>query len=214
MKKKIILTQETQLEKISTISTSTLNNPSITNNNFILSITASPDGTRGAAGHADGSVTLFDLHTSSVITTFHAHQMGVRTISFSSNGKELYTGSDDSRIGIFDITATLSSSLHSNKHHHQSITPLITPLTGHHGFITKITAGPIDKENILFSSSADKTVKIWDTRKRSCIHTFEGHIGTVWGVDYSIANTHEGGYRLASVSEAGNLLVNKLQTII
>lgn len=225
----VLASAVTHLEKIASINDKNTIQLQLSSN-FIMSIAASPDGTRGAAGHADGSVTVFDLHTASVITTFHAHQMGVRSLTFSYDGKELYTGSDDARIGIFDLSASLSSSLHSSasqKHHSHShqrhssssssssyTIPLITPLTGHHGFVTKVATGPIDKSHILFSSSADKTVKIWDTRKRGCLHTFEGHVGTVWGVDYIVADTKKGGNRLASVSEMGTLIVHELNNII
>lgn len=61
----------------------------------------SPDGTLIAVGHADGSVTIWEVKTGKLVTTLKAHQEEVNTVQFASTGSFLVTIGDDKRARIW-----------------------------------------------------------------------------------------------------------------
>ena len=91
-----------------------------------------------------------------------------------------------------------------------SSAPLVCSLTGHLGFVASVAACP-SRAGLVASGAADRAVKVWDTRKRECLHSFEGHAGCVTGVAWApegSAGAAAGSVRLASVSDAGGLALH------
>lgn len=42
-----------------------------------------------------------------------------------------------------------------------------------------------EKNNILISGSYDSTIKVWDTRQKSCVYSFKGHTAQINCLDCS-----------------------------
>uniref|UniRef100_A0A7S3CVB8 Guanine nucleotide-binding protein subunit beta-like protein n=1 Tax=Palpitomonas bilix TaxID=652834 RepID=A0A7S3CVB8_9EUKA len=59
--------------------------------------------------------------------------------------------------------------------------------SGHKGEVTRLCCDW--EENLLFSASADRTIKVWDpwvgNDRRACVQTLAGHGGTVTGIEYA-----------------------------
>src|SRR6185295_12445532 len=73
------------------------------------------------------------------------HSSGVKSIAFSPDGRMLASGSADSTIILWDVTASQ---------------PIGQPLTGHTGSILSIAFSPDGKT--LASGSDDKSIILWD----------------------------------------------------
>lgn len=149
----------------------------------------SADGTRCAAGHADGSVTLIDTETLAITHTLEPHAMPVRAIEFTSSGDALVTGSEDGRVGLTGTSAAAGSAAGQT-----------ATLSGHLGFVTGVAAAPGRAR--FASSSADKTVKLWDIGNADAVQTLATHNDRVNALAWSGDGT-----KLASVSDSGTLVV-------
>ncbi|KAH7907352.1 hypothetical protein BJ138DRAFT_1014627, partial [Hygrophoropsis aurantiaca] len=90
-------------------------------------------------------------------------------VAFSSNGKQVVSGSHDGTICIWDVYTG---------------NPVIEPLTGHTGYVTSVAFSPDDKQVV--SGSHDGTICIWDTHTGSLmIDPLTGHTGQVTSVAFS-----------------------------
>lgn len=61
--------------------------------------------------------------------------------------------------------------------------------------------------NCFLKSSSDKTVKIWELRKRDALHTFTEHNDQVFGIDFN-----HNGKLLSSVSADRSLIIFECPT--
>jgi WD40 repeat protein len=137
----------------------------------------SPDGDRIVTGSLDGSVRVWDVWGSRVITDIAAHDLAVRGVVYSPDGKRIFSASDDKTIKIWDGESGQA----------------LRTITGHNGEIRSVALSP-DGRRIL-SASADKTVKVWDAETGRGLLTITGHTGTVNSAAYSYD-----GKRIASAS--------------
>jgi U3 small nucleolar RNA-associated protein 13 len=55
-------------------------------------------------------------------------------------------------------------------------------LKGHKRGVWDVNFSPIEK--LLASGSGDSTVKVWNLEDGQCVHTFEGHMGSVLKVQW------------------------------
>jgi WD40 repeat protein/DNA-binding SARP family transcriptional activator len=67
----------------------------------------SPAANEAAFGHADGSVTLLDLHTGKTSTLPGGASGSVETVSFSRDGRTLATGADDGSVAVWRVRTGL-----------------------------------------------------------------------------------------------------------
>ena len=75
------------------------------NGKFLMSVAFSPDGSKVAAGSADGAVTVFDVSTHKLLHKLEGHALSVRALAFSKDSTTLFSGSDDAHINMFDVNA-------------------------------------------------------------------------------------------------------------
>ena len=119
----------------------------------VTAIAFSPDGTRFASGSSDLTVRVWDAKTREVLHTLTGgkHSYTVRAISFSSDGKVLATGGDDT-IRLWDV--------HTGA--------LLWKFEGHISSVEFVEFAA--DGDTLASWSSDGTVLLWDFK-----------LGTMWG---------------------------------
>ncbi|TXT07292.1 hypothetical protein VHUM_03462 [Vanrija humicola] len=130
----------------------------------------SPDGAQIAVGMETGHVVIVDAETQAVLTTYSAHAMGVRTVSWSPDSQWLYSGSDDARIVLHDVRAGAKSGARGEG--------AAAILQGHQGWVLTTAASPDGR--LLGSGGADNLVKLWDIGQRACVSTSTAD-AEVWG---------------------------------
>ena len=184
----------------------------------------SPDGKRIVSGCNDGTITIWDIATSTELITFRGHEGGINAVSFSPDGKRIVSGGGDNIskhiIKVWDAATgeelmtvgehdgwiwsvafsanseyiVSSSSDTTIKIWDASSGVELKTLRGHEGRVLSATLSPNSK--LIVSSSDDKTVKVWDVASGSELITLRGHNDAVGGVAFS-----PDGKRIASGSE-------------
>ncbi|KAI1809931.1 quinon protein alcohol dehydrogenase-like superfamily [Poronia punctata] len=109
------------------------------------------------SGSLDGTVKIWNWRTGACINTLE-HQGGVITVHME--GDLLASGSMDKSIKIFNFKTQQSFSLR-----------------GHSDWVNQVRLDVTSRT--LLTASDDCTVKLWDLDSRSCIKTYEGHVGQV-----------------------------------
>lgn len=84
------------------------------------------------------------------------HTSAVMELHFTPDGSQIFTASTDNTLGLWDVASGQR----------------IKKLKGHTTFVNSVQ-GSRRGPQILVSGSDDSTVKMWDTRKRNCIASFD-----------------------------------------
>ncbi|KAJ8132019.1 hypothetical protein O1611_g1599 [Lasiodiplodia mahajangana] len=128
------------------------------------------------SGSLDGTVKIWNWRTGACINTLN-HQGGVITVHME--GDFLASGSADRSIKIFNFKTQQSFSLR-----------------GHTDWVNQVRLDVTSRT--LLSASDDCTVKMWDLDSKTCIKTYEGHIGQVQQVlalpddfEFEVESPHE-----------------------
>lgn len=137
---------------------------------FGMTAKFSPDGRQLAVGTESGHVAVLDAATSTVVASYAAHALCVRTLDWSPDSQWLYSGSDDARIVLHDVRAGGEGARGEGA---------VAILQGHQSWVLGTAASPDAK--LLASAGADKTVKLWDVGQRACVSTSTAE-AEVWGV--------------------------------
>ncbi|CCI17593.1 Genome sequencing data, contig C309 [Microcystis aeruginosa PCC 9807] len=95
------------------------------------------------------------------------HNGSVNSVSFSSDGKTLVSGSDDNTIKLWNVETGQE----------------IRTLKGHDSGVYSVNFSPDGKT--LVSGSDDKTIILWDVETGQKLHTLKGHNGPVYSVNFS-----------------------------
>ena len=116
------------------------------------------------SGSADKTLRVWDLKNKNgnyLIKTVKSNDQGMCTIIRRLNENLIVCGSDEN-INIYDIKKSLPSLI----------------LKGHQKLVLDILIVKV-KEQIIISSSYDRTIRIWDGTKGSCLGQLIGHMSAV-----------------------------------
>ena len=100
-----------------------------------------------AAGHSDGTITVWDYNRKCVVKELYEHSNEVRAVCFSPDGRYLISGAFDSKIKIFDVSKDYE-------------------LMGELEHSDRVVSCKWHPEiPLLISTSADKTARVWIPQK-------------------------------------------------
>lgn len=117
------------------------------------------DCTKLISGSLDHTVRIWNWRTGDLLKTHTGHTAGIIGLHF--DGTLLASGSKDTTIKIWNFGADKSAYF----------------LRGHTDWVNAVRVHSASRT--VFSASDDCTVKLWDLDTKSCIKTFEGHVGHV-----------------------------------
>lgn len=195
-----------------------------TTDDEVFAVAFSPDGTRVAAAAADRSVRLFDVATRQQQKLIEDHADWVMDVAWSPDGKKLATASRDKTSKVFDSTTGESQSTFNG--HGQPVfgvgflpdgNSVATSgrdnrirvwavgdakqarEIGFGGEVFRIRTMP---DGMVFSGSADKTVRQHNLTNGQQVRQFGSHNDWVYSVDF-----HPGIKKVASGSHDGEVRI-------
>jgi WD40 repeat protein/serine/threonine protein kinase/ABC-type sugar transport system substrate-binding protein len=174
----------------------------------LRAVAFSPDGSLLAAGggqvqvsdsrQVDNSITVWSMADGTVLHRFDAHTAAVRSLSFSPDGTNLLSASDDSSLILWNVT----------------MGSFVRRYTGHSDTVWTASFSPDGSQFI--SGSSDTSIILWDTATGDIIRQLSGHNTPVRAVAFSPDGRHglsgSGTVQTSSVGENYNLRYWDLQT--
>jgi WD40 repeat protein len=180
-------------------------------NGNILCATFSPDGKRIlACSHNDRDFYMWDARTGKRLALFRGHTGWVAAVAFSPDGKYIVSAGDNT-VRLWNVEAnehlipafagaTVVGSMVSPTGLHPAeaacalyLGPVLVNRTlrrqplrvfaGHEAGVKSVAFSPDGKR--IVSSSADKTVRLWDVATGKELRRFEGHASWVTSVAFS-----------------------------
>jgi len=127
------------------------------NNGEVFEVKFSPDGSHLATAGEDKCVNIYNVRNpasriESPVLTLKGANAAITSVSFSKNGRHILGSSNDQAARVWDLS--------SGK--------ITQSLTGHQGPVT--TARYLTQTSAV-TGSQDRTVRVWDLTKTSCIKT-------------------------------------------
>jgi WD40 repeat protein len=199
--------------------------------NYVNSISFSPDGKTLATGSSDKTIKLWNLDTGKEIRTLQGHDSYINSVSFSPDGKTLATGSDDETIKLWNPNT--GKEIFTLQGHDSSINSVsfsinsktlatgskdktiklwnvdtgeeIRTLRGHNSYVNSVSFSPDGRT--LATGSEDKTIKLWNLDTGKETRTLRGHDSSITSVSFSI-----NGKTLATGSEDKTIKLWNLDT--
>ena len=169
-----------------------------------------PDGTHIVAGSFDDSVRIWEANTGSLIHTLGGHGDQVSSVSYSPDGTHVVSGSWDDSIKIWEantgsLVRTISRPANQDIHS-VSYSPDGTQIvsgsfrdieiweagTGNrirvfqHGpraSVFSVSYSPDGKR--IISGGDDRTIRIWEAKTGTLMHTLTGHTSFISSISYS-----------------------------
>ena len=110
---------------------------------------------------------LWDVGTVRHLGTLTGHTGGVESVSFSSDGRTLASGSYDNTIHLWDVVTGKA----------------LRTFTGHTDSVRSVSFSSAGQT--LASGSSDRTVRLWDVGTGRVLRTFTGHTQDVYNISFS-----------------------------
>ncbi len=121
-----------------------------------------------ASSGEDKTIKIWEVQKGQCLKTLTGHKNWVRSVAFSSDGRQIVSGGDDNTVKIWDFRTGKCR---------------IT-LSGHDNWVRSV-AFSSDGQRII-SGGDDNTVRIWDASDGKCLNILYGHDNRVWSVAFSL----------------------------
>jgi WD40 repeat protein/tRNA A-37 threonylcarbamoyl transferase component Bud32 len=160
-----------------------------------LQCSFSPDGTRLATPHGDGSIVLWDLPSNQIAAMLTGHRGVVVCVDYSPDGRSLASGGIDGTVRLWDAEGRRLEDV----------------VGTHAGPVYAVKFSPDGRR--LASASMDHTAKLWDLVEGGELTTFRGHAGRVFSVSFSpdgrqvATGSHDGTVKLWTAPTKADLNV-------
>jgi WD40 repeat protein len=137
--------------------------------NLVFDLAFSRDGARLASVGWDGTAKVWDLLSGKVIANFISHGVNshVSGVTFSADGKRVFTGADDKFVYIWDVAFGEESYLSFGEG--KEIYDVLLHPDG----------------NLLAVSDKDGNITLWDVESIDKVRTFVGHSSLVYRIAFS-----------------------------
>jgi WD40 repeat protein len=124
---------------------------------FVISATFSPDGTRVVTASSDKTARIFDATTGRLLSTLARHEGTVFSAAFSPDGTRIVTASEDGTARVFDAVTGEE----------------VAALMGHHDSVKWATFSPDGKRVV--TASLDRTARIFGATTGDTLAVLKGH---------------------------------------
>lgn len=147
--------------------------------NRLLSVTFAPDDQVLASGGDDRTIKLWDIRTGRCLKTLQGYTNAIYSMSMSPDRQVFATSHEDESVKLWDVaTGKVFRTLHGHKNRVwcAAFPPQPHRDSGVHNQSVN---------NLLASSAADYSIKLWNWQTGDCLRTLRGHINWVWTVVFS-----------------------------
>ncbi|MGB7158150.1 MAG: WD40 repeat domain-containing protein [Tepidisphaeraceae bacterium] len=144
-----------------------------------------------ASVSGDGVVNLWDatrLDQKQPVRQFtdRAHVPGpFLNVAFSPDGRRLATGGEENTVKIWDVPSRHELFGPGPFTQRPVTTSAAHTLAGHSGDVYTVAFSPDAEGRWVASAGEDSTVKFWDSRTGTLVHTFRGHTGVVTSIAFT-----------------------------
>jgi len=133
----------------------------------MLEVAAQRPNTGSDVGAALDRARWGSIPAARLLRTFEGHTGGVRSVSFSPDGRYALSGSDDKTLRLWEVASGI----------------LLRSFAGHTSWVTSVSFSPDGRYAL--SGGMDKTLRLWEVKSGRLLRTFEGHTVQVRSVAFS-----------------------------
>jgi WD40 repeat protein/DNA-binding SARP family transcriptional activator len=132
---------------------------------LVGTVSFSLDGAALLGNCHDGTIRFWQVATGEHFKTLRGHTGPVLSIALSPDGRQLASGGVDQTLRLWDLTSSTSPSGDAGSGSNQSL----KIFSGHTGVVGRVAFSPPGQ--LLASSSADETIRLWDIETGQCLKT-------------------------------------------
>lgn len=111
------------------------------------------------------------------LVTLKVHEKAINAVQVAPNDALLVTASQDRTAKLFNLSYTAPSK--TNNHVASAKLSLLNTLKGHKKGVWSAGFSPVDAA--VFTTSGDRTAKLWSLKEFTCVKTYEGHSNSILG---------------------------------
>lgn len=111
------------------------------------------------------------------LVTLKVHEKAINAVQVAPNDSLLVTASQDRTAKLFSLSYTPPSK--TNSQTASAKLSLLNTLKGHKRGVWSVGFSPVDAA--VYTTSGDRTAKLWSIKDSTCVKTYEGHSNSVLG---------------------------------